>query len=777
MDVEPLLLEGDDLQSGQSLDLKRYVVALRKRWWLVAIIFVVLTVPWVMYVKQEKLLYEATAVIRFKSFEKNSPGVNESRIQELTSRSFAERVVAELGLTMIIIDDEEAPIRRKDVFDEFTSDSDPVSGRYVIRFPGNDLYVLSKISPGNEDLEQEIARGPNSQTQLAPRNVNGFAFRIATNAAKRPSEVHFKVEPFRKAVESLRGREEVDVDRSGTLMTIKLTDTDPFLVTQTVNNLAGIFVRESASIKRQDVSAAREVLEKQWTLAKEALEESNRKLREFQQRSIQTDDNSTQDLYLRLATAQRRVEDLRNYSVSIKDLLARAAGSSGAADASSILNRRYIVRELISNKAFDGVATIGISRERLRDLEADYDVIAKTSAVSVRAKEVLAQIETVQAQIEKDARFQLTRIDLEIGKLEGEIAGYNSKLRLAPLAESQFAELTRENDQKARMFNDLDAKYQGALINEKVETEAIDILDQAIVPELPINANKKVKAIGGSVFALFLGVMFVLGLELLDRSIKTVDDVQQTLKVGVLGAIPQIDFVESHDFQDGEKAKIIDQQLVTHDYAPTPIGEAYRSLRTNIMFSKSIGRIQTLCITSTLPGDGKSFTAANLAITMAQQKSNTLLIDCDLRRGVLHNTFGVPKEPGFTNFLTSNHSALEYLSETNIPNLSLISCGSLIPNPSELLGSHQMRRFMDEMRRKFDLIVFDTPPLNAATDAVVIGTQVDATIVVVRAGKTDRTVARQKLEMFQNVPAKVIGVVLNGTSADLAHEGYSYYHY
>jgi capsular exopolysaccharide synthesis family protein len=184
-----------------------------------------------------------------------------------------------------------------------------------------------------------------------------------------------------------------------------------------------------------------------------------------------------------------------------------------------------------------------------------------------------------------------------------------------------------------------------------------------------------------------------------------------------------------------------------------------------------------LCITSTSPGDGKSFTAANLAITMAQQKSNTLLIDCDLRRGVLHNTFGVPKEPGFTNFLTSNHSALEYISETNIPNLHLISCGSLIPNPSELLGSHQMRRFMDEMRRKFDLIVFDTPPLNAATDAVVIGTQVDATIIVIRASKTDRTVARQKLEMFNNVPAKVIGVVLNGTSADLAHEGYSYYHY
>jgi len=782
MDVEPLLLEGEDGQGSQSLDLRRYIIAMKKRWWLAAIISLAVAVPWIMYVKNEKPLYQAVAVIRFKSFEKNATGVNESRIQELTSRSFAERVVAELGLTMSIIEHEddknETPVRRKDIFEEFTSTANPVDGLYVIRFLNDGNYSLSQVSSEDETVEKEIARGATADAEITPQSINGFAFRLAANSFRRPAEVHFKISPFRKTVESLREREEVDVDRSGTLMTIQLTDTDPYLVTQTVNNLASIFVRESASIKNKDVTTQREVLEKQWTIARDALEESNRRLREFQQqRSTQTVDNSSQDLYLRLTSTQRRVDDLRNYSTAIKDLLNRIAATGPATDANGILNRRYIFRELISSKGFEGVTTIGISRERLKDLEAEYDDLARTSAVSARAKETLAQIELVQAQIEKDARAQLGRIDQEVSQLENQISLYTSKLRQAPVAEFQLAELQRDSEQKAKTFNDIDTKYQAALIAEKVTTEAIDILDQAIVPELPINANKKMKAAGGTAFAVFFGIFVVLALELLDRSIKTVEDVRQNLKVSVLGAIPQIDFAESYDFQDGEKAKIIDQQLVTHDYSPTPIGEAYRSLRTNIMFSKSIGRIQTMCITSTSPGDGKSFTAANLAITMAQQKSSTLLIDCDLRRGVLHNTFGVPKEPGFTNFLTSNHSALDYINETHIPNLSIISCGSLIPNPSELLGSHQMRRFLDEMRRKFDLIVFDTPPLNAATDAVVIGTQVDATIIVIRAGKTDRTAARQKLELFHNVPAKVIGVVLNGTSADLAHEGYSYYHY
>ena len=778
MGVDPLLLENDDLPSGQAIDFGRYVYALRRRWWLVMIIFVVITVPWAVYVKKEKLLYEASAVIRFKSLEKNSPGINESRVQELTSRSFAERVVAELGLTMSIIEGDEL-IRRKEVFAEFTSGHDPVSGDYVLRFPGDGSYVLSQIEEDDEEAEREIARGSIKDAQQTPRSVNGFAFRLAADSNTMPSEVYFKIAPFRKAVEHLREREVVDIDRSGTLMTITLTDTDPSLVTQTVNNLASIFARESASIKRQDVVAQRRLLEEQLKLAKEALGESNRQLKEFQQRSLQAVDNNTQDIILRLTSAQQRGEDLKNYSTAIKELLNRLSTSSnGVGDINSVLNRRYIFRELLSNKAFEGVATIGINRERLKDLEDQYDdIVSKTSEVNVRAKDMLAQIETVQAQVEKEARLHLVRIGQEIVLLGNQIAGYNAKLRQLPAEQFQLAELQRDNDQKAKIYNDIDAKYQAALINEQVETEAIDILDRAIEPEFPINANKKAKAMAGAVVGFLCGVMVVLGLEILDRSIKTVDDVRQNLKINVLGAIPQIDFSETYEFQDGEKAKIIDQQLVTHDYSPTPIGEAYRSLRTNIMFSKAIGRIQTLCITSTSPGDGKSFTAANLAITMAQQKSNTLLVDCDLRRGVLHNTFGVTKEPGFTNFLTSNISALEFINETHIPNLSLIGCGSLIPNPSELLGSHQMRRFLDEMRRKFDLIVFDTPPLNAATDAVVIGTQVDATLIVIRAGKTDRNMARQKLELYQNVPAKVVGIVLNGTAIDLAHEGYSYYHY
>ena len=346
-----------------------------------------------------------------------------------------------------------------------------------------------------------------------------------------------------------------------------------------------------------------------------------------------------------------------------------------------------------------------------------------------------------------------------------------------PTQQYKLAELERNNKVLEKQYLDLLSKFSDAQLTEAVSSEDIEILDPAIVPEFPTNRDKKKKAIFGGVFGLMFGLGLVLVIEFMDKSVKTVDDVKRYLKLQVLGTIPQIDFQEVYDLHDSEKVRQIDQQLVTHDYSPTPVGEAYRSLRTNLLFSKGDTRPHSLVITSNAPGDGKSFTAANLAITLAQLRSSTLLVDSDLRRGVLHNTFGVAKEPGFSNYLTTALPLSSLIKETHIPNLSLITCGSLIPNPSELLGSHQMKRFLDEVRRKFELVIFDTPPLNAATDAIVVGTQVDGSLIVIRAGKTERNLAKQKLELFNNVPAKVIGAVLNGTTADMAHPGYSYYHY
>lgn len=280
----------------------------------------------------------------------------------------------------------------------------------------------------------------------------------------------------------------------------------------------------------------------------------------------------------------------------------------------------------------------------------------------------------------------------------------------------------------------------------------------------------------GMFFGLSLGIGFVIILEVLDKRIKTQDDVKRYMKLTILGVIPKVKF-DNYELKDSEKAKSISSQIVTHDYSPTPVGEAYRSLRTSLLFSKSIGPIHSLAIGSVSPGEGKSFTVVNLAITMAQQKSRTLLVDADLRRGVMHNTFNCPKKPGLTNYLTGVVPLENVLNETYIPNLTLITCGSLIPNPSELLGSVKMKRFIEGITKRFDFVLFDTPPLNAATDTIILGTLVDGVAVLVRAGQTNRDDVRRKMELFKNVQVNVLGAILNCAGVEVAHEGYSYYRY
>ncbi|MFQ5707562.1 MAG: GumC family protein [bacterium] len=761
----------------EKLDLGRYYRVLLKRWWLVLLITVVVTVPWVIYLKKQPPVYEAEALIRFTSFGGFDPALLESRMTELTSRSFAERVVAQLGLAMRFTDEGKL-LTRRDVFDTFSTTQNPVTGNYILHLSDRQTYKLSLVL--EEGREKTLRSGYINEITDSLTTINGFSFKLAWNGITPPQDIPFKISSFRKSVKRFQDRTQVDIHRSGNLMSLKLIDDDPYLVTQMTNRLAEIFVEESASVKKRSIEDRRKLLEDQLRITEKKLNASENKLKAFKERnSVDLDAENKKQLNDVVSYGRQR-DKITNLINALNTLLSKLQSEKLAVNANSDSESeiRYIMREIAANSAFENDPSMLVIRNQLADLEKSYDtVVSRTSKSNFKAKELMAKIKDLHVQIESlaDQKTQILQNDLAV--VETSINQLNYELSRLPGLQKEFSELKRENDVLADQYKNLLAKTRDIQMTEQVETEKVEILDPAIEPELPVNNDKKKNAAFGGILGLMLGIGVTLLIEFFDKSIKTVDDIKKYLKLRVLGTIPQIDFSDVFDFQDSEKVKQIDQQLVTHDYSPTPIGEAYRSLRTNLLFSKETGRIQSLVITSNEPGDGKSFTAANLSITFAQLKSNSLLIDTDLRRGVLHNTFGVPKEPGFSNYLTNMVPLQSILRETHIPNLTLISCGSLIPNPSELLGSHQMRRFIDEVRRKYDLIVFDSPPLNAATDAVVIGTQVDGTVVVIRAAKTNRDLARQKLELFTNVPAKLLGVIFNGTTADMAHPGYSYYHY
>jgi tyrosine-protein kinase Etk/Wzc len=779
--MDDFLFEDEENQLEAGLDLRRYWKALLRRWWLWSSITILVALPWAYLVKQEKTVYEANARIQFKSFDRDEAGLAASRQEVLTSRTFAEQVVTELGLMMKLQPlDEDSIIQRRQIFDAFSSTRTAVPGEYVLRFQGSQKFDLLLKDKENKDRTRVVYSGEIETAKIDTVKINGFQFTLASDSYDYPPEVGFTIRDFRATVRSFRGQVKSRFNRSGRLMDISLKHQDPFIAMRMTNLLAELFVEKSISITAGESKRQAQIVKEQLKIAEKNLNESSRKLLAFRQSNIGVLSLDTQasTLVKKKSATETERDNLIKSQEALNELLQQAEFIVMDGTSRTLLERNSIFLELVKLSVFDANASLAIPKSKLANIEKEYrEIISVTSEVNDKAVELAQQLEDVHKQVESIARRENRNISSKIRTLNADIEDYDRRLHSLPAKESQYAELLRENKELKDIYANLSSQNSNISVKGDVETEDIRILDPAIVPISSINGDKKTKALFGLIAGFLFGVAVSLAIEFLDKTMKSVNDVKKYLRVNVLGAIPEVSFRDVYDHQDSEKIKMIDNQLVTHDYSPTPIGEAYRSLRTSIMFSKEVGRVQTLVVTSMAPGDGKSFTSANLAITMAQQKSNTLLIDTDLRRGVLHNTFGVAKEPGFSNYLTSSIPIPVLIHETHIPNLSIISCGSLIPNPSELLGSHQMQRFLDDIRRRFDLIIFDTPPLNAATDAVVIGTQVDGSVIVVRAGKTHRDVARQKMELYQHVPAKVIGVILNGTQVDLAHEGYSYYHY
>jgi protein-tyrosine kinase len=228
--------------------------------------------------------------------------------------------------------------------------------------------------------------------------------------------------------------------------------------------------------------------------------------------------------------------------------------------------------------------------------------------------------------------------------------------------------------------------------------------------------------------------------------------------------------------------RIVDRKLITSDFSPDFTNELFRSLRTKIMLRLYEQPKKRIMITSYDMSEGKSLISANLAITMAQQKIPTVLIDGDIRRGVQHNSFVLQKKPGLSSFLFTEEPVTEavveeLLQKTHIPNLSLISSGPNVPNPSELLGHPKLEQLLDHLGRRFDVIIFDTPPIGVAADAAQVCTQFDATVVIVKAGSTNVVDLRKKIDSFPLLKKNIIGLVLNMALFDRSMKKYKYSSY
>jgi capsular exopolysaccharide synthesis family protein len=273
------------------------------------------------------------------------------------------------------------------------------------------------------------------------------------------------------------------------------------------------------------------------------------------------------------------------------------------------------------------------------------------------------------------------------------------------------------------------------------------------------------------VIGLFGGVGLAFFFEYLDDTVKDLSDIERTVEWPFLGSVPEIDTRE-------KKLSETEKDMLVHVKPKDPIAEAIRSIRTSIIFSSTEEHpIKAVVITSAAPQEGKTTTACNLAIAMAQNNKRVLIVDADMRNPRLQYVFKKENKEGLSTYLASQTKFSDILRATDIENLSLITSGIHPPNPSELLASVKMTEFVKEAKAKFDFILFDTPPITILTDPAILSRIADGLIMVVESGKTSKRVIPRIGQILDNAKARVIGVIFNKISIKTSDYYYYYSRY
>jgi capsular exopolysaccharide synthesis family protein len=386
-------------------------------------------------------------------------------------------------------------------------------------------------------------------------------------------------------------------------------------------------------------------------------------------------------------------------------------------------------------------------------------------ALQNEAKRMLAGLqEQHQAALGTEAALQtevdkFTKEALELGP---KIVAYNELVRKRKSVEDRYNILRTRLSQ-----SELSGRMTG-----KIEATNVKPLDPALVPTDPVSPNLRVNVVAASIVSLVMGLGLVLLMVFLDRSVKNVADAQQATGAPVLGVVPMIEELGT-DRQDDRK-----RDLYVHDNPVSGVAECCRSLRTNILFSAADRPLKTIVVSSANPREGKTTCVIYLGTTMAQSGQRVLLIDTDMRKPRLHSLTGGSRTVGLSNLILGDRDYDEVIKTTDVPNLFVLPCGPLPPNPAELLMGHRFEKILAELGERFDRVILDSPPLQPVTDAVLLSKRTDGVILVVQAGKTLREDIRRSANKIRGVGGAIFGVIVNAIEAgDRDAYYYSYYGY
>jgi succinoglycan biosynthesis transport protein ExoP len=563
------------------------------------------------------------------------------------------------------------------------------------------------------------------------------------------------------------------------LMDVSFESTDPQLAARIVNAHINSYIEQNFRSKYEATSQASTWLTSQLDDLRVKVQKSEDALITYErQNQIWTLDDKQNITTQRLSDVNKQLTDAQSERMRKESLYQFA--KSGNLDAVPQVQSNTTLTELL---------------RKHEDLTSQYnDALSQYGPNFPKVVRLQAQLKELDAYIDKDKQKIVDILESDFREARERETMLTGLLDQQKVAANQMAEklveyniLKREAEALKTLYDGLMTKLKETAISASLRSSNIRVVDPAMIPSTPARPAKTRNVALAFLVGLVGGIGLALMREYLDNTVKTPDDVETLSRLPSLAVVPQFagsngngrrhGLLQGFSSNNGLDKRI---ELVAQHLPKSQMSEAFRALRTSILLSQADHPPQVILVTSALPREGKTTAAANLAVTLAQLGDKTVLVDADLRKpgvGRLLNLTG-GKYAGLSSYL-AGVSSLDLVSIPHpaIPNLVAIPTGPLPPNPADLLSSHKLVEAIAELRTKFKFIVIDSPPIMAATDAVILSVQADGVLLVVRSGETPKEAFTRTRDLLNSVKCRILGVVLNAVDASAPDYYYSYRYY
>lgn len=800
--AEPRLAYGPD-SNGEPfagvLDLREILAALRRHLWIVVLLTGASVGGTYFLLSRVPTQFSANALVRLRDAQTEVAG---SVLQQGQARDAPQKDVDPVRSEMLVLKGRQvagAVVDREGLrlFDSPTSAPSPLVAGAVISAPDDVARPLS-VRFGAESVTVADGRRRAAAPYGRPVEMDGARFVVAS----RPevAERDLAVVPRDSAVDWLSAALDAHAIEGTDAITVTITSPSPLLTIRLANAVVEEYQAANAARSREQSRRRREFLEDRLREMDESLVGAQTALGRFRDRSglfDARDQSQVEQAGVSSAEAQRK--QLAADQRIRRSLVAELQGTSSP-------TRTPAFQRLLASPEISANPLVAQLLTRSSQLQTRRDdaLAAGRPRDHEEVRQIERQLASTDAQLVDAIRSQVAALDSHVAAL-GDVRqqAADERSRLSP-AEAEEVRLSERVDAMRQMGNELRSELQRVLLAQAVEMGQVEIVERATIAT-PLGSGRLMKLLLALAFGLFTGAAIALLREHLNTGIRRRSDVEQRLRVPGLAVIPPLQLprrwrpsfgrapdgapaparANGHGSTQPSAATppAVLPELVTVGSMRHAAADAYRVLRTQLLFARAGSMPRSVAVTSASAGEGKTTTAANLAVTLAQQGLRVLLVDCDLRTARLHTLFGLSNDRGLADLLTAQPFSVApegLVRDTGIERLSILTSGSAAlgtAGPSELLGGARMELLLANALERYDVLVLDTPPVLPVPDATILASRADATLLVLQAGRTGQSLVQDALQQLEAVGANVIGVVLNDpdsrTTANRAH-GYRY---